>query len=140
MNTLYSSRTQSGGLRRWANWELGRLLLNWSIVVAAIVLIDCLFCLTRILPRETVPILVTAFSLLGMSLAGFYLWALIVGMPRVRRTFYGPVPMWSRQRRHKTTAPWFDQNGTMLWQRDGRGGWVRKIDVASGLARSASHG
>ena len=139
MNTMYSSRKQSDGLRRWANWEMGRLLFHWSIVAGAVLLIVSLFFLTRILPREMVPILNTAFSLLGMGLAGFYLWVLVVGMPVIRRTFFGSVPMWMGQRRHKTTAPWFDQNGTMLWQRDGRGGWVRKIDVASGLARSASY-
>ena len=139
MNTTYPSRTQSGGSQRWLGRELGRLLLNWSMVAAVIVPIGYLFSLTQVLPRETVAILITAFSLLGMSLAGFCLWALIVGMPTVRHTFYGPVPMWLRQRRHKAAAPWFDQNGTMLWQRDGRGGWVRKMDASPGLARSASN-
>ena len=144
MNTMYSHRRQSGETRLWARWELARLLLHWVAAGAAIFLICSLFLLARRYPGETIPILICAFAMLGIGLAGFCLWALAVGLPTIRESFYGPVPMWLRQRRQKLAAPWFDQNGTMLWQRDGRGGWVRKVDIASGMGgtagREASNG
>jgi hypothetical protein len=131
MNTMYSARQQSGGARSGVAWELARLLFHWLVACAVIVLICNLFLLTEIFPGEAVPILISAFAMLGIGLAGFCLWALAVGMPTVRSTFYGPLPLWLRQRGQKTPAPWFDSRGAMLWQRDDHGGWVRKPDVAS---------
>jgi hypothetical protein len=55
-----------------------------------------------------------------------------VGLPTVRRVVYGPLPAWARKRRQRVTAPRFDQNGTMLWQRDGHGQWVQKVNDESG--------
>jgi hypothetical protein len=134
VSTMQTHRRPYGAAGSSSAWELARLLFNWLVAGAAIVLIISLFLLTRSFPRETVPILISAFAMLGIGLAGFWLWALAVGLPEIRRTFYGPIPMWTRRWRQKSAAPWFDHNGTMLWQRDGRGKWVRKVDSTSGLA------
>jgi len=134
MSTTYSDRRLSDEEDAWSPWEMARLLFHWLGVGAAIVLIGSLFLLSRIFATETVPILVSAFAMLGIGLAGFCLWALAVGLPTVRRFFYGPVPMWQHRREETASTPWFDQNGMMLWQRDGRGRWVRKLDLASRLA------
>jgi len=137
MSTIYSDRQQSDETTAWSAWDMARLLFHWLVAGAAIVMIGSLFLLTQIFPGETVPILISAFAVLGIGLAGFSLWALAVGMQTVRHTFYGPVPTWLRQRRQKVPSPWFDHNGKMLWQRDPRGVWVRKVDVVSGMANPA---
>jgi len=134
---MYSDRQQSDAAGSWSAWELTRLLFHWLFAGAVIVLICSLFVLAQIVPGETVPILISAFAVLGIGLAGFCLWALALGLPSVHRFFYGPLPVWPRKRGQKAVTPWFDHNGTMLWQSDGRGGWVRKGDVA---AHMASHG
>ena len=137
MNTMVTDRRQSDAVRNWSAWDMARLLFHWVAAGAAVAVIGSLFLLTQILPGETVPILISAFAMLGIGLAGFYLWALAVGLPEIRRTFYGPMPLWSRGRRQKVQTPWFDHNGTMLWQHDGRGGWMRKVDVASAVPEAA---
>jgi hypothetical protein len=137
MNTMYSARQQPEGARSGPAWELVRLLFHWLVACAVLVLICSLFLLTRIFPGEAVPILISAFAMLGIGLSSFCLWVLAVGMPAVRDTFYGPLPTWLGQRRQKVPAPWFDDNGRMLWQRDDQGGWVRRVDVASELQRAA---
>ncbi len=136
MSTLYSDRQQSDAAGSWSAWELARLFFHWLVAGSVISLIVSLFVLAQIIPGETIPIMISAFAMLGMGLAGFCLWALAVGLPTVHRFFYGPLPAWPRKRQ-KVTTPWFDRNGTMLWQRDGRGVWVRKVDVAP---RMAGHG
>ena len=137
MTTMYSDRRHSDGENGWSSRVFIRLLLHWLMAGAVIVSIVSLFLLIRVLPGETIPILISAFALLGIGVCGFCLWALAVGMPAVRRSFYGPTPVWSRNRRQKPVAPWFDHTGKMLWQRDGRGVWVRKADVAPRLGGSA---
>jgi len=137
MSTMFSDRQDFDSAKSWSAWELARLFLHWVIACAAVVLIGTMFFLAQIFPSEMVPILVSAFALLGLGLASFCLWALAVGMQTVRRVFYGP---WSRNRREKVSTPWFDRNGAMLWQRDGRGGWVRKVDVVSSNTTTGNSG
>jgi hypothetical protein len=137
MNTMYSAGQQSNGARSGPARELARLLFHWLVACAGIVLICSFFFLTQIFPGEAVPFLISAFAMLGIGVASFCLWALAVGMPTVRSTFYGPLPMWLRRRSQKVPAPWFDDNGRMLWQRDDHGGWVRKVDVASEMVSAA---
>ncbi len=131
MSTLYSDPQQSDGSRNRSAWELARLLCHWLVASAVIALIASLFALAPIIPGEMVPILISAFAILGIGLAGCCLWVMAAGLPAVRRAFYGPLPLWPRQRGQKASVPWFDVNGAMLWQRDDLGRWVRKVDVTS---------
>ena len=137
MSTLYSDQQPSDGSRNRPTWEWARLVGHWFAAGAVMAVIGTLFALAPVVPGEMVPILISAFAILGIGLAGCCLWVMAAGLPAVRRAFFGPPAVWLGQRRQKPSVIWFDVNGTMLWQRDDRGQWVQKVDVTPNMANAS---
>jgi hypothetical protein len=126
VNTIYSSRAQPNVARPWSGRELAGLVLHWLAVWASILLIIGLFILSHVFTPEAVPILIIAFAVLGIELTACCLWAQMAGWPVVLLAIYGALTMRAYRTVPTPDRPWFDRNGIMLWQRDGRGGWVQK--------------
>ena len=131
MSGTYGDPRQSSAAKPWSAWDLARLVFHFLLGWGLALLIVGLFILPGILRGEAVPILISAFAVLGMALVGGGLWAQAVGWPMVLMAVFHAMTMRPQLRAPSFERPWFDRDGNMLWQRDGRGGWVQKTDPIS---------